>query len=504
MKKILIANRGEIACRIIKTCKLLGYQSVAVYSEVDKNSKHVRLADEAYFIGQSKAQESYLVHEKIIDAAKKTNSDAIHPGFGFLSENANFAEKVIQNQITWIGPKPKNIKEMGNKTKALELAKKANVPVSPSINNPLSMNEEELKKQCEKIQYPILVKASAGGGGIGMSVAHNFLELKKTMEKTSNLADKAFGDGTIFLEKFITNARHVEIQIFGFGKKSAIHMHERDCSMQRRYQKIIEESPAPNIDFSIIESMSKAAVELSSNVNYEGAGTVEFIYDLNEKKFYFLEMNTRIQVEHPVTELITNCDLIAMQIQFAFDRKKKFLQQEDITSYGHAIECRVYAEDPAKNFLPSPGTISQLMIPDIPNGIRMDWGFNQGDEVSFYYDPMLGKIISHDVIREDAINKLITFLKKVKVVGIKTNIPFIISLLKNKTFKESGHNTKFIENNLDLLNNEMINKERSEIMKHQNTIDINSIKITKTDDLKVIKKVKTSRGLEDMKIVFFD
>tara|TARA_B100000767_G_scaffold113994_1_gene108806 strand:+ start:1608 stop:3122 length:1515 start_codon:yes stop_codon:yes gene_type:complete len=504
MKKILIANRGEIACRIIKTCKLLGYQSVAVYSEVDKNSKHVRLADEAYFIGQSKAQESYLVHEKIIDAAKKTNSDAIHPGFGFLSENANFAEKVIQNQITWIGPKPKNIKEMGNKTKALELAKKANVPVSPSINNPLSMNEEELKKQCEKIQYPILVKASAGGGGIGMSVAHNFSELKKTMEKTSNLADKAFGDGTIFLEKFITNARHVEIQIFGFGKKSAIHMHERDCSMQRRYQKIIEESPAPNIDFSIIESMSKAAVELSSNVNYEGAGTVEFIYDLNEKKFYFLEMNTRIQVEHPVTELITNCDLIAMQIQFAFDRKKKFLQQEDITSYGHAIECRVYAEDPAKNFLPSPGTISQLMIPDIPNGIRMDWGFNQGDEVSFYYDPMLGKIISHDVIREDAINKLITFLKKVKVVGIKTNIPFIISLLKNKTFKESGHNTKFIENNLDLLNNEMINKERSEIMNHQNTIDINSIKITKTDDLKVIKKVKTSRGLEDMKIVFFD
>ncbi|MDC0862051.1 biotin carboxylase N-terminal domain-containing protein [Alphaproteobacteria bacterium] len=504
MKKILIANRGEIACRIIKTCKLLGYKSVAVYSEVDRNSKHVRLADEAFFIGQSKAQESYLVHEKIIDAAKKTNSDAIHPGFGFLSENANFADKVIQNQITWIGPKPKIIKEMGNKTKALELAKKANVPVSPSINNPLSMDEEELKKQCEIIQYPILVKASAGGGGIGMSVAHNFSELKKTMEKTSNLADKAFGDGAIFLEKFITNARHVEIQIFGFGKQSAIHMHERDCSMQRRYQKIIEESPAPNIEFSIIESMTKAAVELSSKVNYEGAGTVEFIYDLNEKKFYFLEMNTRIQVEHPVTELITNCDLIAMQIQFAFDRKKKFLKQEDITSYGHAIECRVYAEDPAKNFLPSPGKISQLIIPDIPDGIRMDWGFNQGDEVSFYYDPMVGKIISHGVIREDAINKLITFLKKVKVVGIKTNIPFIISLLKNKTFKESGHNTKFIENNLDLLNNEMINKKQSEIMNHQNTIDISSIKIIKTDDLKVIKKIKTSRGSEDMKIVFFD
>ena len=365
------------------------------------------------FIWSEQAQESYLVHEKIIDAAKKTNSDAIHPGFGFLSENATFAEKVIQNQITWIGPKPKNIKEMGNKTKALELAKKANVPVSPSINNPLSLNEEDLKKQCEKIQYPILVKASAGGGGIGMSVAHNFSELKKTMEKTSNLATKAFGDGTIFLEKFITNARHIEIQIFGIWETISIHMHERDCSMQRRYQKIIEESPAPNIELSIIKSMSKAAVELSSNVNYEGAGTVEFIYDLNEKKFYFLEMNTRIQVEHPVTELITNCDLIAMQIQFAFDRKKKFLQQKDITSYGHAIECRVYAEDPAKNFLPSPGKISQLTIPDIPDGIRMDWGFNQGDEVSFYYDPMIGKIISHDIIRDDAINKLITFLKKI-------------------------------------------------------------------------------------------
>ena len=504
MKKILIANRGEIACRIIKTCKLLGHKSVAIYSEADRNSKHVRLADESFFVGSSKAQESYLVHEKIIDAAKKTNSDAIHPGFGFLSENANFAEKVIQNQITWIGPKPKHIKEMGNKTKALELAKEASVPILPSANNPLSLNEKDLKEQSEKIQYPILVKASAGGGGIGMSVAHNFSELKKTMEKTSNLAEKAFGDGTIFLEKFITNARHVEIQIFGFGKQSAIHMHERDCSMQRRYQKIIEESPAPNIDLSIIESMSKAAVELSSNVNYEGAGTVEFIYDLNEKKFYFLEMNTRIQVEHPVTELITNCDLIAMQIQFAFDRKKKFLQQKDITSYGHAIECRVYAEDPAKNFLPSPGKISQLTIPTIPHGIRMDWGFNQGDEVSFYYDPMIGKIISHGMVRGDAIDKLIIFLKQIKIVGIKTNIPFIISLLSDKTFVESAHNTKFIENNLDIINNDMINKKHSEIMSNQNTVDINSIKIVKTDDLKGMKKIKTFRGAEDMKIVFFD
>ena len=502
MKKILIANRGEIACRIIKTCKLMGHKSVAVYSEADKNSKHVRLADETFFIGPSKAQESYLDHQKIIGAAKKTNSDAIHPGFGFLSENADFAQEVINNQITWIGPKPKNIKDMGNKTTALELAKKADVPICPGINNPSSLTNEELKKQCEKIRYPILVKASAGGGGIGMNVVQNFLELKNTIEKTSSLANKAFGDGTVFLEKFITNARHIEIQVFGFGKKSAVHMYERDCSLQRRYQKIIEESPAPDISPYIIQQMSRAAVELSSQVNYEGAGTIEFIYDLDEKKFYFLEMNTRIQVEHPVTELITNCDLIAMQIQFAFDRKKKFLQQKDLTSYGHAIECRVYAEDPLQNFLPSPGKILQMDIPDIPNGIRIDWGFNQGDEVSCYYDPMIGKIIVHDITREDAIDKLINFLKHIKIEGIKTNISFIISLLQNNSFKKNNHNTKFIENNLDLLNNETLINNQNNI--ETKKIDINKIKIMKTDEMKNIRKSKIESRAEDMKIVFFD
>ena len=504
MKKILIANRGEIACRIIKSCKLMGYKSVAVYSEADRKSKHVRLADEAFYIGPSKAQESYLVHQKIIEAAKETNSDAIHPGFGFLSENADFAQKIIDNQIIWIGPKPQNIKDMGNKTTALDLAKKANVPICPGINNPSALSNEELEKQCENIKYPILVKASAGGGGIGMNVVQNFLELKKAIEKTSNLANKAFGDGTVFLEKFIVNARHIEIQVFGFGKQSAVHMYERDCSLQRRYQKIIEESPAPDVSPDIIQEMSRAAVELSSKVNYEGAGTIEFIYDLDEKKFYFLEMNTRIQVEHPVTELITNCDLIAMQIQFAFDRKKKFLQQKDITSYGHAIECRVYAEDPLQNFLPSPGKILKMDIPDIPDGIRIDWGFNEGDEVSFYYDPMIGKIISHDVTREDAINKLIAFLKNTKIEGIKTNIPFVISLLQNNTFKKNKHNTKFIENNLDILNNETLINNQNKIKTKKINIDISTIKIVRTDELKNTRKLKTGSGVEDMKIVFFD
>ena len=259
----------------------------------------------------------------------------------------------------------------------------------------------------------MLVKSSAGGGGIGMSVVQNHKDLEGAIEKTSTLAEKSFGNGDIFIEKFITNARHIEIQVFGFGAQGSVHLFERDCSMQRRYQKIIEESPAPEIDRTVIESMAASAVKLASDVKYEGAGTVEFIYDIDEKKYYFLEMNTRIQVEHPVTELITNNDLVSMQIKFAFDRKTKFLKQEKISSYGHAIECRVYAEDPSKNFLPSPGKIKKMKFPEIPNGIRLDWGYDEQDEISFYYDPMIGKIISHALVREDAIDKLISFLEKI-------------------------------------------------------------------------------------------
>ena len=346
MKKILIANRGEIANRIIKSCKILGYKSVALYSDADKNSKHVKFADEAYHLGPSKAQESYLAYTKILDLAKKSKVDAVHPGFGFLSENDNFAQEVINAGITWIGPKPSTIKSMGNKDVARDLAIKSNIPICPGIANIEKFNEEQLKRECESIGYPLLVKSSAGGGGIGMSVVQNHKDLSAAIEKTSNLAEKSFGNGDVFIEKFITNARHIEIQVFGFGSQGSVHLFERDCSMQRRYQKIIEESPAPDIERSIIESMAAAAVKLASDVKYEGAGTIEFIYDMDEKKYYFLEMNTRIQVEHPVTELITNNDLVSMQIKFAFDRKTKFLKQEKISSYGHAIECRVYAEDP--------------------------------------------------------------------------------------------------------------------------------------------------------------
>lgn len=504
MKKILIANRGEIANRIIKSCKVLGYQSVAVYSDADRNAKHVRMADEAFHIGPSKSQQSYLSFKKIIQVALEANVDAIHPGFGFLSENDRFAQEVIDNQIVWIGPKPETIRSMGNKDIARDLALKSNVPICPGINEISNLSSEDLKIECQKIGYPILVKSSAGGGGIGMNVVNTYEDLEKAIEKTTSLAEKAFGDGSVFLEKFITNARHIEIQVFGFGDNGSVHLYERDCSMQRRYQKIIEESPAPNISRDIIDEMAQSAVKLSSFVNYQGAGTVEFIYDMDAKNYYFLEMNTRIQVEHPVTELVTNNDLISLQIKYAFNRKSKFLKQDKISSYGHAIECRVYAEDPSQNFLPSPGKISQMILPHPPNGIRLDWGFDENDEISFYYDPMIGKIISHDLVREDAILKLITYLKKIQIKGIKTNIPFLISLLQNKNFMEGSHNTKYIENNLNSLISSLNSQPQLKYY-NNNDIKIESIKIVDTDKINVMKKQKRiANNREEIKIVFFD
>tara|TARA_B100000965_G_scaffold39273_2_gene28896 strand:+ start:983 stop:2491 length:1509 start_codon:yes stop_codon:yes gene_type:complete len=502
MKKILIANRGEIANRIIKSCKVLGYKSVAVYSDADKNAKHVKMADEAFHIGPSKSQESYLSYKKIIDVALKAKVDAIHPGFGFLSENDQFAQKIIDSQIVWIGPKPETIRSMGNKDIARNLALKSNVPICPGINEIANLTNEQLKKECEKIGFPILVKSSAGGGGIGMNVVNSFSDLEKAIDKTSNLAKKAFGDGSVFLEKFITNARHIEIQVFGFGKNGSVHLFERDCSMQRRYQKIIEESPAPKIPRDIIEQMAMSAVKLASFVNYQGAGTIEFIYDLDNKKYYFLEMNTRIQVEHPVTELVTNNDLISLQIKYAFNRKIKFLNQEKISTYGHAIECRVYAEDALKNFLPSPGKITKMLLPHPPNGIRLDWGFEKNDEISFYYDPMIGKIISHGLVREDAIEKLISYLENIEIKGIKTNIPFLISLLKDKNFKKGTHNTKYIENNLNTLITQVNSYNK---IKNINDIDQTKIKIVETDNLGVMRnKSRSLNNGEEMKVVFFD
>ena len=449
MKKILIANRGEIACRIIESCKKINIHSIAVYSDIDKKSKHVRLADEAVHIGNSKAQESYLSSRKIINAALKTKADAIHPGYGFLSENAEFAQNIIAAGLIWIGPKPNSITSMGNKDIARELAIKSNLPICPGLKND-DLNSNDLEKKCTNIGYPILIKASAGGGGIGMQIVNNFNELKSAVDKTKNLAKKAFGNSDIFLEKFIRNSRHIEIQVFGYGEKSAVHFYERDCSIQRRFQKIIEESPAPKVDQSIIKKMAEMSVKFASDQKYEGAGTIEFIYDIDQKKFYFLEMNTRIQVEHPVTEEITGVDLVELQIKYALNLDSTRVLQNDITKKGNSLECRLYAEDPKKNFLPSPGKISKLRLPEVTKDIRIDIGVGEGDEISFYYDPMIAKIIAKGENRYETIKKMKSFLESFEIDGIKTNKTFLIEVLKNKSFEEAKFNTKFIENNLSI------------------------------------------------------
>ena len=449
MKKILIANRGEIACRIIECCKKLNIQTVAVYSDADKNSKHVRLADEKIHIGPSKAKDSYLSSEKILDAALQSKADAVHPGYGFLAENDQFAKKIINSGIIWIGPKPETIVSMGNKDLARELAIKSDLPICPGVKNN-EINTEDLEKKCSNIGFPILIKSSAGGGGIGMQIARDYNQLVEAIEKTKNLAEKAFGNSDIFLEKFIENARHIEIQIFGFGENGAIHFFERDCSIQRRFQKIIEESPAPNINDSIINKMSECAVKFATNQKYEGAGTIEFIYDIDKEKFYFLEMNTRIQVEHPVTEVITNTDLVEMQIRFALKMDNYKFQQSDVSRKDHAMECRLYAEDPSKQFLPSPGKITKLRIPKNLKNIRLDMGVGEGDEITFYYDPMIAKVIAKGQDRKESINNLIQFLKEIEIEGINSNINFLLAVLQNEKFINANYNTKFIENNINL------------------------------------------------------
>ena len=508
MKRILIANRGEIACRIIDSCKKLNLHSIAVYSDVDRNSKHVRKADESIHIGGSKAQESYLSMDRIIDAAKKLNVDAIHPGYGFMAENAEFAKKIINSGIIWIGPTPSTILSMGNKDIARELAIKNDLPICPGLKND-ELDSEDLEDKCNKIGFPILIKASAGGGGIGMQIANNYEQLVQSIEKTKNLAQKAFGNSDIFLEKFISNARHIEIQVFGLGDKKALHFFERDCSIQRRFQKIIEESPAIKIEKSIIDKMAESAVNFVTNQKYEGAGTVEFIYDIDDKKFYFLEMNTRIQVEHPVTEAVTDFDLVAMQIKFALNIDISSVVQNTINKSGHAIECRLYAEDPTKNFLPSPGKITRLKIPKTDsNNIRLDIGVDEGDEISFYYDPMIAKIISKADTRIDSINNMIQYLDKLEIEGINTNKSFLISVLQNKNFEEAEYNTKFIENNLSLFtkkNDPKIFKSEKIIQKYtdkdvqafekivaKSPNDKNSLVYT-NKDLEAFKKIITKK-----------
>ncbi|TQO35665.1 acetyl-CoA carboxylase biotin carboxylase subunit/propionyl-CoA carboxylase alpha chain [Arenibacter algicola] len=442
INKILVANRGEIALRIMRTAQKMGIKTVAVYSDADREAPHVRFADEAVHLGNSPSSESYLNMDKIVEAALKTKAQAIHPGYGFLSENAVFAQLVADNGITFIGPNPHAIKVMGNKLEAKEAVKGYNIPMVPGIEE--SITDITLaRKVSEQIGFPILIKASAGGGGKGMRVVHQPSELPEQMERAISEAKAAFGDGSVFLEKYIESPRHIEIQILADTYGNIIHLFERECSIQRRHQKVVEEAPSAVLTPKIRAAMGEAAIKVAKACDYVGAGTVEFLLD-SDKNFYFLEMNTRLQVEHPVTELITGIDLVEQQIRIARNEKLEFSQQ-DLSIKGHALEVRVYAEDPLDNFLPSMGTLETYIRPK-GKGIRLDDGFEEGMTIPIYYDPMLAKLITYGKDREEAIQLMIVAISEYKIKGISTTLPFGKFVCEHQAFSSGEFDTHFVKN----------------------------------------------------------
>ena len=445
MDKVLIANRGEIACRIIRSCHALGYSSIAVYSEADATAQHVQMASESYLIGPAPIKESYLNIDIIIDIALKTKAKYIHPGYGFLSENASFAQQVQEAGLTWIGPAPKTISLMADKGRARNIAIKAGVPVLPG-SEPINPNDSpSLRKAANKIGFPLLVKATGGGGGIGMRTVKSSEDLPKIAITVSALAERTFGDSGIFLERHVANARHIEVQIFGLGNGKVFHLLNRECSIQRRFQKVIEEAPAPGISEKTQLQMIKAACKLAENQQYAGAGTVEFILDRDTEDFFFLEMNTRIQVEHPVTEMISGQDIVALQLSLASGEDFENLLSHDLKFFGHSIECRLYAEKPAKNFLPSSGILNKFCIPDQTASLRIDTGFIQGDTITPFYDPMIAKIIVSAPNRVGAIEKMGKALNQIEVVGISTNLAFLKKIIAHQAFHSNNINTQFID-----------------------------------------------------------
>ena len=442
--KVLIANRGEIALRVIRACKELGIKTVAVYSEADKDSLHVRFADEAICIGKPKSSESYLNIPAIISAAEVADVDAIHPGYGFLSERAHFAEICESCKITFIGPPPLAITKMGDKSVAKDTARQAKVPTVPGSNG-VVRNEQDAIKIAEKIGYPVMIKASAGGGGKGMRIAHNRPSLVSSLQMAQTEAHAAFGNNEVYIEKYIDGARHIEVQVLADKFGNTIHLRERECSIQRRHQKLIEETPSPAINNKTREKMGEAAVKAAKAVGYHSVGTVEFILD-KDGSFYFMEMNTRIQVEHPITELITGVDLVKEQIRIAAGEKLK-LAQKDISCNGHAIECRINAEDPDNNFMPSPGKVT-MYHPSGGIGVRVDSHLYTGYSVPPYYDSLIAKLIVHADDRRQAIARMRRALGEFIVEGIKTTIPFHLRVLDNPDFQKGEYSTKFIEEKL--------------------------------------------------------
>ncbi len=440
-KKILIANRGEIAVRVIRACREMGIKTVAVYSDADKDALHVRMADEAFLVGKPPSNESYLRWEKILEVAKESNAEAIHPGYGFLSENADFVRNVQKAGIVFIGPPPEVMEGMGGKISARQIAIDAGVPVVPGNNKPLQSIEEAMEV-AKEYGFPVMLKAAAGGGGKGMRLVLEESELKSGFENSKAEALASFGDDVVYLEKAVLRPRHIEIQIMSDSHGNHVHLGERECSIQRRHQKVIEEAPSPINDPELREKMGGEAVKVAKAVNYVGAGTVEFLVSDVDRSFYFLEMNTRLQVEHPVTELVTGIDLVKEQIRIANGEKLSFTQ-EDISMTGHAIECRVYAEDPENNFLPSPGKITRLRLPQ-GNGVRDDGGVYEGSEVSIYYDPMISKLCAFGRDRQDAIEKMRRALQEYEVGGIKTTLPFFREIMEDEVFIKGNLDTGFI------------------------------------------------------------
>ena len=446
-KKILIANRGEIAIRIMRACREMGISTVAVYSEIDRTAQHVRYADEAYLLGPAPANESYLVFEKIIKAAIDSKAEAIHPGYGFLAENSEFAAEAKRSGLVFIGPEPETIRLLGDKMTARETMIKAGVPIVPGLEQAVSKCSEAIE-QANQIGYPILLKAAAGGGGKGMRIVNSANEIEQLLKMARSEAKSAFGDDRIYIEKYVENPRHIEFQIFADQHGNIVHLGERECSIQRRHQKVIEESPSPIVDPEMRERMGQAAIKAAQAANYVNAGTVEFLVD-NEKNFYFLEVNTRLQVEHPVTEMVTGFDLAKEQIRIANGEKLSFKQNE-IKMRGAAIECRIYAEDPENNFLPSIGSIQSYREPNGP-GIRVDSGFAKGDTVSIYYDPLISKLVSWGKDRSEAVQRMKRALTEYHISGVQTVIPFHKKVMDQPDFLNGDISTHFIQDKMDRL-----------------------------------------------------
>ncbi|MGD8547222.1 MAG: acetyl-CoA carboxylase biotin carboxylase subunit [Thiohalophilus sp.] len=440
IEKVLIANRGEIALRILRACRELGIKTVAIHSDADRELKHVRLADESVCIGPASSTDSYLNIPAVISAAEVTDTVAIHPGYGFLSENADFAERVMESGFIFIGPRPETIRMMGDKVQAIKAMQKAGVPCVPGSDGPLGDNEEENLRVARQIGYPIIIKAAGGGGGRGMRVVHSEAALLNAIGMTKSEAGAAFGNDMVYMEKFLDNPRHIEFQVLADEHGNAIHLGERDCSMQRRHQKVIEEAPAPGITEKMRKKIGERCAEACRDIGYRGAGTFEFLYQDGE--FYFIEMNTRIQVEHPVTEMITGVDIVREQLLIASGEKLQY-SQKDIEIRGHAVECRINAEDPEK-FIPSPGTITSYHAPGGP-GIRVDTHIYNGYRVPPYYDSMIGKLIAYGETRDIALSRMRTALSEVVIEGIKTNIPLHQELIRDAAFRAGGTNIHYLE-----------------------------------------------------------